>query len=374
MRAVRCSVLGVLLLAALAGCVPELATSTAQCSPSLCADNFVYAVGNTATTSELGLFGMGFDPGTGGLVLQPGYPLLLNNSGGSVFDMVLTSTGVLIYAEIGGTNGIYTYAGGGSSPFVSVENVPLGSGIGRPRLNADGTKVYVPTTGSPSGVWGFNIQPDGSLVGIGGMLPYSALTPDAFVFGPDGTVAYASSSGNINGVAVDIAGAMTDLGTMATASNPIVDMAIDPLGQYIVTLETDGSIELWTFSTASDIAFADKQTPTQCFGPGAVIFDRPGRFVYATCSTQHAYGLAYLVDRGTSTLVPVAASTAGQVPLFDGRLPVSFPGGTYVFNAQLFDNTLQVYRENTSTGVLTALPGPDLSATLGYLLGGVVTP
>jgi 6-phosphogluconolactonase len=187
---------------------------------------------------------------------------------------------------------------------------------------------------------------------------YGALTPiagaknpacshsDAVAIHPSGRYAYfgggIGSPGVLCGYAIDVVtGAFTPVpgSPLATASLPRA-VAIEPSGAYLYVAGGVTGNTIWGYTidpaTGTPAPIAGFPIATGGTLPGAIVFDRGGRFAYVAndTGTNTAGSISvFALDRATGGWTPIAGSPFGMDPVFNDRARslALTPDGRFLF-------------------------------------------
>jgi len=190
---------------------------------------------------------------------------------------------------------------------------------------------------------------------------------------PSGRFAYAtlSASNEVRAYAIsDSTGSLSAIvGSQLSGGgvNP-VDIAVDPLGQFVYMANYGGSVSAFTINSVSGgvTAVSGSPFPTapalisgQVPGANSITVDPTGKFLYAAINQGNDIS-GYLINSSTGALTPILGSpfSAGSVPM---TVRVD-PSGRYAYVTNANSNNISAYSIDSSTGALTPIAGsPFLS-------------
>jgi 6-phosphogluconolactonase (cycloisomerase 2 family) len=176
------------------------------------------------------------------------------------------------------------------------------------------------------------------------------------------TFAYTANNGDgtVSAFAVNSAtGSMTPIGTYSTGGSGPNGAAVDPSGRFLyVSNHGSSSIAIFAIdpSSGSLTPTADSPMPSPA-GPVTLAFDAPGNFLYVCnegfADPAAASVSAFQVDQASGALTPVPGS---PFPTGWGPQWVALhPSGQYLYTANSYGNTMNIFGVNSSTGVLTPI-------------------
>jgi 6-phosphogluconolactonase (cycloisomerase 2 family) len=190
---------------------------------------------------------------------------------------------------------------------------------------------------------------------------------------PSGRFAYATlnASDEVRAYVIDRStGALTAIvGSQLNGGgiNP-VDIAVDPLGQFVYMANYAGSISAFrvdpvtgglTTVSGSPFPTAPAIISGQVPGVNSVTVDPTGKFLYAAINQGNDLS-AYLIDSSTGALTPISGS-----PFSAGSTPMTVridPSGKYAYVANANSNNISAYSINSSTGALAPIAGSPFSS------------
>jgi len=190
---------------------------------------------------------------------------------------------------------------------------------------------------------------------------------------PSGRFAYATlnASNEVRAYVINSAtGALTAIvGSQLNGGggNP-VDIAVDPLGQFVYMANYAGSISAFSFDSTTGVLTAVSGSPFatapaaisgQVPGANSVTIDPTGKFLYSAINQGNDIS-GYLIDPTTGALTPITGSPfpAGNVPM---TVRVD-PSGRYAYVTNANSNNISAYSINSSTGALTQIAGSPFSS------------
>jgi 6-phosphogluconolactonase (cycloisomerase 2 family) len=162
--------------------------------------------------------------------------------------------------------------------------------------------------------------------------------------------------------------------------NDPVDIAVDPLGQFVYMANYGGSISAFTINSVSGglTAVSGSPFPTapalisgQIPGANSVTVDPTGKFLYAAINQGNDVS-GYLINSSTGALTPISGSpfSAGSVPM---AVRVD-PSGRYAYVTNADSNNVSAYSINSSTGALTPIAGSPFSSGGNFPTGLAIDP
>jgi 6-phosphogluconolactonase (cycloisomerase 2 family) len=161
--------------------------------------------------------------------------------------------------------------------------------------------------------------------------------------------------------------------------NP-VDIAVDPLGQFVYMANYGGSVSAFTINSVSGglAAVSGSPFPTapalisgEVPGANSVTVDPTGKFLYVAINQGNDIS-GYLINSSTGALTPISGSpfSAGSVPM---TVRVD-PSGRYAYVTNANSNNLSAYSINSTTGALTPIAGSPFSSGGSFPTGLAIDP
>jgi 6-phosphogluconolactonase (cycloisomerase 2 family) len=270
---------------------------------------------------------------------------------------VMNSDNTVSVYRINAATGALTQVSG--SPFVAVGDCL--SII----TNFAGTFAYVASTSGITSAYRINAA-TGSLTSVAGSPFAAGKFPIDITVNSAGTFAYEANEGD-NTVSVyrinAATGALTQVvgSPFALGAGALTSITVNPAGTFAY-VTVDMAILAYRIN-----AITGALTPVAGgqFGSNSIAINSAGTFVYATNPGDESLPAGDPLAAGSVSVYRINATTGALTevagsPFAAGRTPTSVTvnaSGTFVYVANIGDQTISVYRINATTGALTPVAG-----------------
>jgi 6-phosphogluconolactonase len=176
------------------------------------------------------------------------------------------------------------------------------------------------------------------------------------------------AQGVINQYAIDFqSGALTQIGTPATAGNNPVKIVAAPNGQFVYVIN-QGDSTVQEFAVQSGGPLASVHTYPTGNTPTALAIDPQGAFLYVTFKNQTGTtgpgGISIFPVNADNSLGPSTMQPIGSNPI--GIVVSNFNHYVYVVDQETQPNAqILGFSQNTTTGALTPVAGTTITTVAG---------